>query len=1170
MYLSSIDLFGFKSFAQKTHISFSPGVTAIVGPNGCGKSNLVDAIRWVLGEQREAALRSERMENVIFGGTAKRRPLGMAEISLTLHDSDGILPLEYHEVTVTRRLFRSGKSEYLLNKTLCRLKDVVDLFMDTGVSPESYSIIELKMVEGIVTEDPSEMRYLLDEATGVTRYKYRRREALRRLDEAKQDHDRALDILSEVDKQAANLKKQVAKLRAYKRLQDKARQMRLVLTLNRIRQLQSRLEPLDDALNNFRSEMELSTGHLQTAEAEVLRIEGEIAELESERQKSILDFQQVEAEFNTRSKEKTRLEEAIRLNQWKSNRNQDERDANGAEQDRIKELISPADAALKEITVKLPNLQKTLSDQEAFFQQADLKFREARSNSAQVRENLNQVRGKESDAIRMAEQCKASISSLIGRLAELNFRREEMERNLNSKNAELTAAEQEQKEQNRELVQIRGQFAENKERFEALRERLHEAERESADAEALKSQINLQIQHYGELHRRSSPLYAAGGSIAHKFPKSVSAALADELQTETAYIQAVETALQGMAYARVVNERSDFDPIINFLRTDKKGRAALLLGPPPDLVSSRVQAFIDKAAGNPLRDIVEGSSDAAAWIRYFLADVVLVSSREELVKFAPLAAELMVCLVTQDGEFFDDRGIWILGSPDAAPTAPAGVSAQLGKLSPQLLVTEAQIKALADKTGKLRKELSIIEHTLRTTEEQLHHAERSFETANSQRLNLEAQVISSRLLLEQVRSEISDVPGRIEELSSKEQTETQAISGVITNVRELETALDQAIAAEASAMEQREIQRQALAEEQIRTERIRLEVSRAQDRVSELQNRYDRNADRLKVLDQELAQLSVDRADLQHDSEELEHQVVEVTALLQESREKLGNIDFKRRDLLEAQRNGSAQLRLLRFKLEEITNAIHKVQLDRVEIEAALQEEQRKLPQGIDVEKIEELEADAELLTDLERRILGMEPLNMAAEEEFQQLQQRLDFLNNQLKDLEDAQNSLQQTITTLNKEARERFSTGFERIRTNFQGIFTEVFEGGQADMKLVDDDPLESSVEILANPGGKKIGSLALLSGGEKALTAISLLFAIYMEKPSPFCVLDEVDAPLDDLNTRRFCHLLEKFTPRTQFLVVTHNKRTMEIAKNLLGITMEDEGISRVVPVQIDLTS
>jgi chromosome segregation protein len=1170
MYLSSIDLFGFKSFAQKTHINFSPGVTAIVGPNGCGKSNLVDALRWVLGEQREAALRSDRMENVIFGGTAKRRPLGMAEISLTLFDNQGILPVDYHEVTVTRRLFRSGKSEYLLNKVPCRLKDIVDLFMDTGLSPESYSIIELKMVEGIVTEDPSEMRSLLDEATGITRYKHRRREAQRRLDEAKLDRERALDILVEVEKQTNNLKKQVAKLRSYKRLQDRAHEIRIVIALDHIRHLEDRLRPLNTTHKELELTLELSTGELQRLEASLLNLEEELANLEGQRQSLAQNYQAIEDEFQLTSQQKSKLEESARLNEWQQRRNGEEQEATRIELKRIQDLLFEAEAAFNSANEMLPPIKKGLQERQNLFQQADNEFREARSRSAQARDQLNQIRSREAEAIRSTEHRKASISSLISRLAELNYRKEELQKALHHKNSELSTAEQEQKLKVKLAIENHNRYNDLKARLDQLRQKIFDVEKNHAAAKANQQQIGLQIQHYQDLHRRSSPLYPAGKIIADKLPKSISAVLTDELQTSEEYITAVETALQSMAFARTVRNETEFGQIKELLRGEKTGSAAILVGMPPQSEQTNSRNFITQVGGRLLSEVIEGTSENAAWIRHFVSSVVVMPSLDDLTKHSHLAAQMQINLVTPKGEFCNGEGVWIIGSPkDSAPVS-AGVSVKLSQLTKLLHEADLTVRSEEDRANKLRRELTSLEQLLHQAELELNQADKASVSANSARLTVEAQVVGNKLLLDQVRSEIDEIPKRIDQLSEGGGGEGSELADVLSSMRDLENAVDLEVDAEANAMEKRELERQALAEEQLRYEKARLEVARLQDKLTDLQNRLKRSTDRYGSIEETITQLKADQIKIADDLEKQQLQLADSTAKVQDARRILEEIDLKRRDFLEEQRAGGANVRSQRVKLDEVTQSIHKLQLDRVEIEAGLQEERRKLPTGVNPDDYSGVKGDVESLSELEHRIIAMEPLNMAAEEEFHELQQRLDFLNNQLKDLEGAQNSLQQTISTLNHEARERFSVGFSHIRANFIKLFSEVFEGGQADMKLLEDDPLESRIELLANPAGKKIGSLALLSGGEKALTAISLLFAIYLEKPSPFCVLDEVDAPLDDVNTRRFCKLLEQFTSNTQFLVVTHNKRTMEIAQNLLGITMEDEGVSRVVPVQIELKS
>lgn len=1173
MYLSSIDLFGFKSFAHRTRINFSPGITAIVGPNGCGKSNLVDAVRWVLGEQRESALRSDRMENVIFGGSGKKRPLGMAEISLTIQDADGDLPLEFDEVTVTRRLFRSGKSEYLMNKGVCRLKDLTNLFVGSGVGADAYSIMELKMVEDVLSDNPEKLRFLLDEAMGVTRYKVRRKEALRKLDAAHQDRERALDILQEVEKQTRNLKRQVSRVTAYKRLQSKAQRTRAAIVWKTVQQLEESLKPLNTLLRDLKEEREKESGDLSAAETSAMRIEEEILELESARQKDSGHYSVAQTDLQALTEQRAKLEEEIHSIGWRLERNQEEEETIRQQLKLLQEQVDTARSDLDAGQSAFPALETRYKDLQTTFEQVDRRFKEVRTDAILKREALNTLRAEESRSIRDSEQRATTMKTLEARREDLIRRQEELKKNAAAHEDALSQADLILGQKSDHLLAVKKQCTDAEAELDGLHDQIGRTERELSQSQSRVEQIELNISHLKDLHRRSSPLYTGGGVLASQFPDDISAALTDELQVEAQYIRAVETALRGMAYARVINNPDTLRAIIDTMHDKPSGQSALLIGDPPAIDHEPVRAFVSKTGGRLLAEVIEGESRISSWVRWVLRRTVLVESFQEMSKCAPSAAERGVVLVTTEGEFTDGCGFWVIGSAaiteqvgDHNPSESAGVSAQLEKFKDQLTWEEKQEQKLQKELSQLQKDVSLSELKLKSTQGSLKQAEGACEVEKSKKLQIDAQLVSSRLLLEQVNREREEILLRIETASRDAEGGGSGLPKLAARLEETENELRQLEEQEAEVLDGRETARQQFAEIQVEYARAQGEIRRVQDRVAELNLREEESSTRIDHLRRENDELKSQQVVVQEKLAVQYGKIEEAALLVRSHREKLDDLESRRLELQETQRVHSARVRSHRSNLENLADKMHHTELQKVEIEAALREERKKL-EGINLDDIADESPDPELLAKLERRIISLEPLNLAAEREYREQEKRLEFLKNQLKDLEEAEESLQRTVNTLNQEARERFETGYEKIRDNFKEVFRDVFEGGQAELKLVGEDPLESRVEILVAPPGKRIGALTLLSGGEKTLTAISLLFAIYMEKPSPFCILDEVDAPLDDENTTRFCKLLGHFSPRTQFLVVTHNKRTMEVAQQLLGITMEEEGVSKVVPVKLN---
>jgi chromosome segregation protein len=1166
MYLSSIDLFGFKSFAQRTRINFSPGITAVVGPNGCGKSNLVDAVRWVLGEQKESVLRSDRMENVIFGGTAKRRPLGMAEISLTLRDTDGSLPVEYEEVTVTRRLFRSGKSEYLLNQNLCRLRDVLDLFMGTGIGPDAYSIIELKMVEDILSGNPEELRNLLDEAIGVTRYKQRRKEALRRLAEAQQDRERAQDLLSEVERQTKNLKRQVSRVQAYQRLQKKARLIRGAIILQNVKELERKLSPLQSELAEYKARIEQASADLSAAETLLMQLENEALLREKDRSAMAMQFETSQRKFQQISQEKNRQDEELRATNWKIQRNADEIRKIQTELEELDEQIAAVNRDLTSQQAQLPQVKTQYEGCLARYTEADARFKAIRTDALRCRENILKLRAQETRSIHSLEQRKALLRSLEDKLADLSGRSQELEIRQARRRSDLERLDREIAAMQNELTRASDACNDRESQIEKRKQQIAELEQESRQVSAQLSQARLQIEHFEELHHRSSPLYAGGGALAAEFPSAISAVLHDEAHVDDRFVPAVTTALQGMAFCRVLEEAQEMDRLRAFLHAKKSGKSALLVGDPPEADEGMFQPAAKKIGAKILAQEVKGSSRTAQWIRYFLRRTFLLASYEDLQRHARYAGENGIRLVTAEGEFTDGRGFWIIGSGGETSPRILGLTEKLRDLQRRVAEITAKDADLQKRIAASRDDLRREEAGLLLAKSEFKSQQAAFEEKMREKMQLEAQIAGADLLLEQLKQEREQALRKLQEISAAEQVEDSDLPGILESLRRSEDEQSHFDKLEAEALEAKEKSAANLTDAKLKLERLQSEINHLSENLKGLQKRRETQINVKQTLEKENSQSLERNEKLKAAASEIQEKLVEAAAEMTLLKQKLEDFDSARREQTESHKLQSTKVRDIRNLIETLSAEMHQAQLQSVENEAALREEKKKL-EGIDLQAVAEERADAGLLAKLERKIISLEPLNLAAETEYKTQLERLNFLNQQMHDLEQAEADLQQTIAALNKEARERFEAGFQRIRENFRKVFQDVFEGGKADITLDESDPLESRIELLAAPIHRRIGSLTLLSGGEKALTAISLLFAIYLERPSPFCILDEVDAPLDDESTARFCRMLKSFTNTTQFLVVTHNKRTMMEAQQLLGITMEEEGVSKVVPVKLN---
>jgi len=1176
MYLSKLEVFGFKSFAQRVSLGFDSGISAIVGPNGCGKTNIVDAIRWVLGEQRYSALRSEKMEDVIFNGTKTRKALGMAEASLVIENTKGILPSEYSQVTIGRRIYRSGESEYLLNKVPCRLKDILDLFMDTGMGADAYSVIELKMVETILSDRTDERRRLFEEAAGVTKYKHRRKAAYRKLESVQADLLRVNDLVTEVHKAVNSLERQARRAEQFNEVKHRLRTFEIDLMEREYAQVLGRLDPLKERQHTLHQEKSLTdTGlidvetHLETLRTGLLESEKLLAE--AQRDSSL------QREKTHRVEEKN-LVAAERINAFRAHITRLE------QEDRDLRTEQTRQEALREqLEVRLAELQISESRADG----------ELHQRQAELQDTAGRLDARKGERTALNDR----MIMMVQRLAERQAEQDRTQGRMDTIAAGLSESEQENMAYTGELTRLAEQIADLTEEDRQRRRSFAEAEIRFYDAEGQKKALRDRADALqrsvadlrAEIERHAARLDFLKGLIetreglpegvrflvsSDRWSPSRKLTVADAVHAEEHYRVAIEAALGDMAGLMIVASASDAARGVELLQEEEKGKAAFVcLDRLPRIVRDYQLPALPGVRGWAL-DLARFDGEYAPLFAFLLDRVLIVEDSAAAAAIAAITTG--VRCVTLQGEIGTSVGILRGGSRRHDEGGNIGKQQQMEDLGRTIAGIEERmttvaversavlagyeaidLKGLNEAVKSVEKEMHAVEMRIAQVAFEKKRAEETIDENSAQITRLTTEIdglradMAARLPeLEQLRVERDDIDTQLRTATDDVRLLEEEWNQRTGVVQELGIALIHVRNDRQTAMNDRERAGATLTGIREGLEKHRTEAEQANATISSTETGMEVNRHELEMLFQELSIL--------------EHRRAEVEQETGTQRNAIHAAELRIRDQRRVHDDALRSLHDTELKIAELTaRAEHLLSRAREEFELVLDLKAYPETEFVDFAALrEEIQA-------LKDKIKTMGNINFAAFEEYSAEKQRLEFMTAQRADLLEAERTLLATIEEINATAQRKFLETFALIRTNFIETFKSLFDpGDEADLKLEQDvDPLEARIEIVAKPRGKRPTSIDLLSGGEKTLTATALLFAIYLVKPSPFCILDEVDAPLDDSNVDRFTRILRKFSNNTQFIVVTHNKRTMEAANALYGVTMEEEGVSKLVTVRFN---
>lgn len=1178
MFLKKLEIHGFKSFADKTELHFEPGITAVVGPNGCGKTNVSDSVRWVMGEQSAKGLRASEMTDVIFNGTDVRKPAGMCEVTLTLSNEDKTIPLEFNEIAVTRRVYRSGESEYLINKAPARLKDVKELFMGTGLGISAYSIMAQGQMDQIVTAKPVERRSIFEEAAGITKYKARKVEALRKLDATEQNLVRISDIIAEIKRQISTLERQAKQAEKYREYKEVLGKLQIQIHLAKSVKLKTELKDVHHRMNQVRERMDSARSETHRLEqdeknqrAQLTEIEQELARVREQAYKVGSEVEVTQGRMDGARRHRNMLED-----QKKRNEQQVAEALSRIEQLKVwvaerlaslenKEVQKKEKESLKsELEGKLSEVDGELSLKATDLESKNVAAMDLVTKAAQMKAELESLKSQDEETSRRVMDLTAQVERLAKGAVENGQRLEKIQGDKKNSQAEQVQAEE-------AILQSQTALSQLEIKIEEMNAVLKQLNNSSSE---LRSRLGV----LEELQNKLTG-YDPGVKVILQAKQAeplmwqeVLGVVADLVSVDQQHEVAVETLLGSQLQSLVVQTRAMAHKVIDHLKAEGQGKVSLLVL--EDLNRLEKQGFSEKALSEagveaPVLSLLRYDPPVEPVARFLFEQDLFVrdwATAEGLSAHYPRTR-----FVTKEGDRIGPLGSVKAGSA-ASGFSLLGRHREMTELSDKLKDMEGQIQLSEAALGEAKKDRKDTEDRLLGAETrrqhlQIHLAEMEKEITqlNENLTRLAAEKAAEEKEKAQLEEHWNADKSRIQELmgllSQSEQAQhltQEEISGARRHLQDLQSRKEDV----SKQILQATMELAALDEVAARAKE---EAERYQIEQDQLTQSVGQKKEENRQIDEQENQLSLDLDDLEKKAGGLSSSKDEADAQVK--------VIVEKREKIAAEAEERAEkVRQARSKSDEIQKDLHsfEVQEAQVNVEMRNIEEKLQVEYKVDldnppvtVEKDFNPEAAETECIELRAKIERLGLVNMVAVEEYDELNQRYKFLTEQRDDLLKAKDDLQKAINKINLTSKELFTSTFATVQENFKDIFQRLFEGGRAELILVDEgDVLESGIEIVARPPGKRLQSVSLLSGGEKALTAIALLFALFMVKPSPFCLLDEIDAPLDDVNVGRFTHLLKEFSKRTQFVMITHNKVSMETADVMYGVTMQESGVSRII--------
>ena len=1179
MYLKNIEVQGFKSFANKIKFDFHNGITGIVGPNGSGKSNVADAVRWVLEEQRVKQLRGGSMQDVIFSGTENRKPLSYASVAITLDNSDHQLPVDYEEVTVTRKLYRSGESEYLINGAACRLKDINEMFYDTGIGKEGYSIIGQGQIDKILSGKPEERRELFDEAAGIVKFKRRKNLSLKKLEEERMNLTRVNDILQELERQLGPLEKQSETAKEYLKKKEELKTFDINMFLLEEERIRERMKEVEEKYDIAAAEMEDSNVRYEEMKAEYEAIEEEVETID-------LAIETAKNQLNETNLLKQQLEGQINV---------------------LKEQINTArmndehyDNRLNTVRVEIKTRQEQKSSLEKEKQDAQEKLQEASERDREAREQLIEVQSRIAEHTAEIEGRKQEIMDILGNRAstkakiqhydttkeQIAMRKSELARNILEVSAEaerqaelLKQYEEELHQVQETIAQYNAKIADNEQKIAKFQEELDEKQeklrigqtayhRESSRLESLKN-ITERYDGYGNSIRRV---------MANKEKeKGLIGVVADIIKVDKEYEIAVETALGGSIQNIVTDNEETAKRMIAFLKNNKFGRATFL-----PLTSMRgaggirsEEALKEKGVIGLANTLVHVEKRFEGLADQLLGRTIVVDTIDNGIAIGRKYRQSLR-LVTLEGELINPGGS-MTGGAFKNSSNLLSRRREIEEFEKTVAMLKEDMDAMEQEVSRIKNTRAVCYNTIDQIQQELRKASVVENTAKMNVEQISVRMEEAKLRCgvyaaeqEKLERDLREIDDNEESIRMELETSENLEQELNTRIEELQRLLDEERVTEGAQMKESEEVHLSLAalEQQAafimeNVSRIDEEIAKFEEELKELDSNKDSASEEIRGKEEKIREL---RQTIE-DSKELFEEINKEIKAQTENRDALNQ---KHKDFLRMREELSKHI-------SSLDKECFRLNSQKESYEAASEKQMNYMWEEYELTYNHAMELRDENLTDLsymKRQIQNLKneirklgTVNVNAIEDFKNISERYEFLKGQHDDLVEAEATLVQIIDELDVAMRKQFTEQFGRIAEEFNSVFKQLFGGGKGTLELMEDeDILEAGIRIIAQPPGKKLQNMMQLSGGEKALTAISLLFAIQNLKPSPFCLLDEIEAALDDNNVSRFAQYLHKLTKNTQFIVITHRRGTMASADRLYGITMQEKGVSTLVSVDL----
>jgi len=1181
MYLKRLELQGFKSFADKTKLEFMPGITTVIGPNGSGKSNISDSIRWVLGEQSMKSLRGNKSEDIIFAGTQNRKSLGFAEASIVIDNTDGKLPIEYSEVIVTRRIYRNGESGYFINKTPCRLKDILELFMDTGIGKDGYSIIGQGKIDEILSNKSEDRRGIFEEAAGIVKYRVRKVESEKKLEQTKLNLLRINDILSEIEGNIEPLKQQSEKAKKFLSLREELKSIEIGLFLYNIDNYKEKLNEIVkdiDIVNSQSTDEEAKLNNLQELKdklkAELDDITVKIEEVQNLSFESTNKIEKINSDINVAKErivnneqnyqryleEINELDERIKsLDEEKTSRLEKKNNLSNNREKFAKEL--------EEKETKLQEINSKLTAEETKIEEKKRQVEQDTDKKYEYKEQINTSEVNYDNLVKREKVVKTEISDTISELDEKRMIKSDILSN-------FTEIENKRNNFQKRLEEISKKRDESTEVIKNYDTKINSLSSEFRVKES-KLKFLSEMEKEKEGYQRSVKSVLLECEKNSKLNKGVHGVLANLIEVPKEYQTAIEIVLGATLQNIVTETEDDAKKLIEYLKTNNLGRASFL--PISSVKGKRVDRLIKNSLGGVIgiaSDLVKTNKKYEDIILSLLGRTVVVENMDTAIILAR-QNKYSFKIVTLDGDIINPSGVISGGSNVQKSSNIIGRATQIKELQKELEKLQKNISELEKEKSDYESSIEDVLEEVIGIEKSAQEIEIEYATEKQRVESLEESISKLEQKLQNLKDETIQIEANKEQSINTKQDTEQKILDLEKNIEVLNTEVKEF--AEKNKENQKYIDDLNFDITNLKISLTSFDESNSSidEIIERIENDILNNQNAIRTKKEQ-------REQILKDNEALNQEIVSLSEKIEQIKLEVINSSDKVEELKNLRTNKNEELKvseddiIAQFKIiEDIKLQISKLDVKKSKIEVELEQVVNKMWEDYELtpnnageyKKPDNIQTTTKKVKELRDEIKNLGSINIDSIEEYKQTKERYDFMCEQRLDLENSSNKLRKVIQDMTSIMKEQFAKQFKIINKNFGEVFKELFGGGKAELKLTDEENiLECGIEIEAEPPGKKLQNMNLLSGGEKAFTAIALLFAILKINPAPFCVLDEIEAALDDVNVYRFADYLKKFTKNTQFLVITHRKGTMEAADSVYGITMEENGISKLLSIKL----